>query len=337
MSAVPTATRTNHHDDFSGGEGGTANDHGGQDMPQDANKNGLPKHLPLPFEYRTVIPWWEVALVTTTAIPLRVLELVLRRKHRDRILHPWMDAKSLTMKELFDHIRGWKALAALYDQRVLEGEPDIQRMLAWYQVAPAQSVRNRLLLVEHLLDKAIAERYQATRQTVRLISLACGSAVAMLRAIKRANEQGIPARALLVDHDESSLCYAMAIAEDLGIAQFVETQQGNVLEFFAGPEAPVAFDICEMVGLLDYLNRKQAIRLMRQIRERLPSGGVFLTANVSRNWGHMAFVRAVMRWWMIHRNEGQVAQLLLAGGFSGKKLRFYSEPHDGHHIVWATK
>lgn len=337
MLADPTLVVTNHGDS-SGGKGAATGDSDLSPLSRDRRLGTLDpeENSPPQFERSAVISAWMVGVVTLSAIPLRVFEWALRRDDRQRIRHPLMDGRSATMRYLFDHIRGWRALAALYDESVLEGEEDPQQMRAWYKVAPAQSVRNRLRIVQRLLDEAIAERYQATDKEVRIISLACGSAVAVLQAVARAKAQGIPARAILVDHKESSLHYARQRAEELCISDRVETRVGNVLTFF-GESTGLEFDICEMVGLLDYLSPEQAVTLMQEIRQFLPSGGVFLTANVSRNWAHMAFVRLVMRWWMIHRTQAEVAELLVAAGFSAENLQFHEEPHHGHHTVAATK
>ena len=89
-----------------------------------------------------------------------------------------------------------------------------------------------------------------------------------------------------------------------------------------------------MLGLLDYLPQKKAIKLSQKIRESLGSKGIFLTCNIRRNL-ERHFLRWVIDWPMIYRSPVEMAEVVAEAGFIDYRLIY--EPLRIHGLVVASK
>jgi hypothetical protein len=83
--------------------------------------------------------------------------------------------------------------------------------------------------------------------------------------------------------------------------------------------------IIEMVGFLDYRTRQQAIQLIDRIRNCLPENGLFITCNINRN-REKILLDWLLLWPMIYRNEKELADILIRGGFAPEKIQIIYEP-----------
>lgn len=198
----------------------------------------------------------------------------------------------------------------------------------WMNIRAAQAVRNRLLIAETELKRAIMQN--AWKGEVNILSLACGSAQAVIIA---ASEMRQHARIRVVTIDKSSraLAYAHKLAERHGVADLVSTTRGDVRTFetLIGDFQP---DIIEMMGFTDYLEDADAIDTFKRIRGRLQSGGTFLTCHVHPNW-EKYFLEQIVNWRMLYRTIPEFEELLKKGGFSPWLI---TEPHRMHSVAVAT-
>lgn len=190
-----------------------------------------------------------------------------------------------------------------------------------------QAVTNRLKISIKTLAEAI-ESFAAEKE-VRLLSIASGSAQAVVEAMKRHTQLNI--KAVLIDADISAINEAKQLIQKAGFNDqfsFVHNTT-NALEKVAADFKP---HIIEMVGFLDYRPRSQAIALIDRIRQQLPEGGCFITCNIRKN-REKIFLDWILLWTMIYRSEEEFADLLVHGGFETKNINLVYEPFKIHGIA----
>lgn len=264
-----------------------------------------------------------------------------------KTFHRWRlgaDAKLRTNLFLFDGLssnckeikRGaakHEALDVLYNYDRKKGHL-VDRF--WLENMNSQAVRNRRklgywLLVEHARQVAQV----SGSNTVRLLSIAAGSAESVIDAVCKLREEGVILQVLLVDTRQAALDYAMSIAAKRGVQSNFRVEKVNVIrrmKTFAGNFDP---HIVEMLGLLDYFSDKTATGLISEIFQRLlRNGGVLLTCNIIPNPEEPVLTH-IVEWEMIYRRPERLVKLLVDGGFRNTELLL--EPQKIHGIVVGMK
>ncbi len=152
---------------------------------------------------------------------------------------------------------------------------------------------------------------------IRLVSIASGSAQAVVEALQRNPELNI--KAVLIDADSTAVEEAERTIRHCGLNDWFSLvcNSTKCLEDVCADFKP---HIIEMVGFLDYRPRKQAIHLIDRIRNCLPDNGIFITCNINKN-REKIFLDWLLLWPMIYRNENELADLLTQGGFAPEKMR----------------
>ncbi len=193
-----------------------------------------------------------------------------------------------------------------------------------------QAVTNRKKAVVGLLDKAL-HRF-INEPEIRIISIASGSAQAVIEAIQK--NPALPVYATLLDIDEVALQRAKMQVEKAGLSNRFRFVRGttSALETICR-EKP---HIIEMVGFLDYRPDVKAIKLIAQLRNFLAENGILLTCNIRKNRERI-FLNWVLLWPMIYRDEKQLANLLIKGGFEPSKINLIYEPFKIHGIAVCQK
>ena len=211
----------------------------------------------------------------------------------------------------------FKQLTSLYADRV------------WMNIRNAQALRNRKLIATLELKRTIAS-YAIMGEEVRIFSLACGSARAVIEAVAEMQPYA-HIRVLLVDRSENALAYARKLALEYNVSDIVITKKGNVLRF----EREVGdFDpnICEMVGFIDYWKDGLVIELLKRIREHLGAYGTLLTCQIHPN-SEQYFLEQIVNWKMVYRTIDRFNEMLEEAGYD---VRIVTEPHKIHSVAVAT-
>jgi len=232
---------------------------------------------------------------------------------------------------------GWKSLDVFYNYwgniqprlgRNLEGGLTrywIERM------ENRQAVTNRLKIAINLLADALGKF--ANEPEIRFLSIASGSAQAVIGAIKKF--PGLNIRVALIDADFSAINEAKRLVTESGMQnrfQFFHAST-TILEEVCDNFLP---HIVEMVGFLDYRSGKKAIELIGRIRNILPAGGIFVTCNIRKN-AEKFFLDWVLLWPMIYRSPREFGELLIGGGFERERITLTYEPFEIHGIAVAVK
>jgi hypothetical protein len=244
----------------------------------------------------------------------------------------WFDGLGSELMQIKGTAAGWKALDIIYNHQ-FGGKRTIGGLLDdfWIGMVNAQAVRNRLKVVTMEVRRALVQF--ANEPEVRIMSLACGSAEAVIKVVSRLKRQGITVKVLLVDINPAALAYAEQLAEQYGVRDRIQTLQANALKNldFARDFKP---HVVEMLGLLDYLPQDTAIRLSSQIRQSLMPGGLYLTCNIAPNF-EQHFLKWVINWPMIYRSPRELADVIEQSCFDDFRLIY--EPLMIHGIVVAHK
>jgi ubiquinone/menaquinone biosynthesis C-methylase UbiE len=193
-----------------------------------------------------------------------------------------------------------------------------------------QALRNRLLISIELLKTSI--RSVPKDETIRILSIASGSARAVISAIKDFPDRTFSV--MLVDADPSALKNARLLAEKEGVASSFKYIEGTTayLTSIADSDRP---HIVEMVGFMDYRPHSKGVGLSKLIRDILRPGGVYLCANIQPN-DEQGLLTWGLLWPMIYRTNDEYANIMREAGFTDENVRYVREPF-GIHILSVAK
>lgn len=232
---------------------------------------------------------------------------------------------------------GWRALDIFYNYHE-KVKPELGNNLEGWMTRQwigkcenRQAVTNRLKIAINLLVDTFDGLPHEPE--IRLLSIASGSAQAVVAAMKRRPDLNI--RILLIDFDESALAEARKLVQESGLesrfSYIVDTTRA--LDKACREFQP---HIIEMIGFLDYRPHKKAIVLVDRIRNHLPAGGTFLTCNIHPN-REKIFLDWILLWPMIYRTDVEFAEIMVGGGFAPDKVALIYEPFKIHGIAVCRK
>lgn len=235
-----------------------------------------------------------------------------------------------------NYSKTYRALELMYTYNgiSLNGHGILDSLFAYFwesNVLNAHALRNRLKLVKKEIKKIIIDKKR--HQKIRILSLASGSARAMIEVMAELKDVGIDAR--FVDMSRDALGYSRELAEERRVENKITWIRGDVrnVEKFCDNWQP---DIVEAVGLFDYLSDDDAIGLIAKVYKALGQNGAFIISNVIEN-PEKRFVKEIVDWDMIYRDPDQLGELLIKGGFDDYSCRIILEPIGIHSIAIAYK
>ncbi|MFY0564424.1 class I SAM-dependent methyltransferase [Archangium lansingense] len=161
------------------------------------------------------------------------------------------------------------------------------------------SLRGRRNYLAQCIDRVSGERADA-----RVLSVACGHLRESQRSL--AVRQRQVGEFLALDQDLRSLGVIDSELGHLGI----KPVPGSVKELLRNQLRFEEMDFIYAAGLYDYLPQPIAIRLTAQLFSMLRSGGKLLLANYAdphKDSAFKAYMEACMDWWLIYREESDVA------------------------------
>ena len=238
------------------------------------------------------------------------------------------DGRCPVNRQIKEEAGSWKSLHVIYNHK-FENFGRVTNF--WLRCRNFQAVRNRFKIAESMLRTCI-ESFNSP--TIRLVSLASGSAQNVFEVVKYYKDKGIIINVLLLDIDATAIDYSRDLAIKLGIIDQIEfkvtnvVRSGTIIKEFKP-------DIVEMMGLLDYLRENIAIGLMRKIRKALPGNGIFLTCHIHNN-AEEYFMKWMVNWDnLLYRTPEKLEELIRKSGFN--EVTLLTEPHGIHTIAVAQK
>lgn len=233
-----------------------------------------------------------------------------------------------------------KALEVTYDYRpeviFRNGIIDGFFTYIWHHLYYAKATRNRLKLVKKLLRGYITELIKEKKQ-INMLSLGSGSARAVLEVISEFENRDVTFNFLGVDKNEDALDYCRKLAKSLNIKAsliLINDKVTNISNIIANNNFEP--DIVEMVGLLDYFTVVKATELVRMIYSVMKMGAYFVTCNIKMNKEEIFFTK-VVNWPMLYKNEEDMKNILIDGGFKKENVSIILEPLMIHVLVSSKK
>lgn len=208
----------------------------------------------------------------------------------------------------------------------------------WFNTNNSKSIRNRLRLVTHLLDKEFKELKNNDKLQINTLSIASGSARAVVEVISKSDFTGT-VNSIFLDKSKHALEYSKNLADQYNInnlhrinIDWVEDTASNFSEYLEDRK----MNIVEIVGLLDYFDDEKVVKLFSMIYENLENSGVLLSSNISMN-KEKRFVDNAIGWKMIYRDGQHFANLAIRAGFKSENVSVIYEPLKIHAVLIARK
>jgi hypothetical protein len=236
----------------------------------------------------------------------------------------WVDGISPISREIKEGAQGWRAIDILYNYKFGKEKGIVGKISDfWLKTLNAQAIRNRFKIVKQCLRGEI-ERIRQTTTEIRILSIASGSAQAVIEVMEEFKKNGVIINAILLDLDPSALSHSRILAQKAGVIEQIELINKNAKET---EEIMKNFkpQIVEVVGFLEYRPKEGAIRLIERIYRLLNANEVFLTSTVTPN-SETLFLHYVVNWPMIHRTLKQFIEILTRGGFKTKDIKIIYDP-----------
>lgn len=203
--------------------------------------------------------------------------------------------------------------------------------LFWHHlVSQPKALRNRLRIVQSLLEKEIRLR----AEPVFILSIAGGSARSLINALAKLRAEHFPytVRVIILDKDETALEVGKRVAVSAGVSDCFKWVRGNAGDI-ASLVPDMRFDIVEIVGLLDYFDAEQTMRLLRTLRLIMKTNSALLVANVTPN-NEQPFVHKTGWPPMHYRTASDFTHLIEKAEFVARDT--ITEPLGVHIIVRAS-
>ena len=257
---------------------------------------------------------------------------VLPAKWCKKIFLLGSNGKETRAKTCVSAAKSFKALEAIYTFNGSKAK-GMDRFWGSF-LSNSGAIRNRLLLTKREIDKAV-QKISEKKDKVFILSLASGSARAVIETIAELEEvhrNRIFVR--FVDISQEVLDYSRKLTQTHGLNGNLEWYRCSVFDAdkFCKGFKP---DIVEMVGMLDYLNDSQAIKLISLIRRNLTLGGRLITCNIVPNI-EQPFITKGLNWPMIYRTSEQLKELMFRAGFASDDVKIFLEPLGIHALCVAN-
>jgi len=111
-------------------------------------------------------------------------------------------------------------------------------------------------------------------------------------------------------------------------------ENGSIADVLRGISKIPQSDIVYASGLFDYLDDRVGGALVRRMCSALNPGGTMIIANLSPVNEEIAYMEAVMDWWMYYRDEAGFRALTEKARVDSSKNRISTYTTSQNRIVW---
>jgi len=238
------------------------------------------------------------------ALPARLIQLFMQKSSHDAATVVAKGGSTHALEAMYTRYH-----RDIFSRGLLQGLAD----MFWHHfVSQPKALRNRLRIVQQLLEKEIRSR----NVPVSVLSIAGGSARSLIQASAKLRREHFPhlVRVMVVDKDAHALEVGKRIAASAGVSELFQWEHGD-----AGRVgmllSNIQFDVLEIVGLLDYFDDERVLRLLRNTRVKLSKNGTLIVANVMPN-REMPFVKRTGWPAMFYRTPDEFTYLVKKAGFN---------------------
>ena len=292
-------------------------------------KTQVVKHKHLELETNSIIR------ITANIIIIPVLN-ILPIKSRKLI-----KKSHKAVSDIVDNATNHKALEILYHSGYKKGVKKMYERIShavWFNTNNSKGVRNRLKIVKHEISNSVKQLNEAEKKTIHIVSIAAGSARAVLEALEENRTSDKDYFVTFIDKNPDALTYSKDLLQSMNINKMSNYQFKWINDTVNGflDKNEEKFDIVEMVGLMDYFDDDRARTIFSKIYANLSQRGVFITANINHN-SEKPFVTRAIGWPMVYRSAEHLARLVHEAGFPHTDVEVYYEPLKIHSIIIARR
>lgn len=241
--------------------------------------------------------------------------------------------------QIIETATSYNALEVLYGHgKMYKSKNVIQAFFRWVWLTRnnAKAVRNRLMIVENELRKAVNGLIKRS-ENINLLSIASGSARAIVESFAQVNvSESVDVSISFLDKNGKALEYSKRLVVSLPnkfFTRWIEDTASSFPKYFHDENKP---NIIEMVGLLDYFDNEKVQNIFKIIYDNMQTGGTFITANIVDN-SERKFVTNVVGWKMIYREPEVIFELAKKAGFKEENIKIFFEPLKIHFVIIAKK
>lgn len=180
---------------------------------------------------------------------------------------------------------------------------------------PPEAHRNRIYMLEKMLNKAAEDAAAADRQ-IRILNVGCGP-VQELQLFLSKNKEAHRFSFDLLDFNAETLAYAKRQIETITdgrddapkVTYILKTVQELLRQAIELPENPKTYDIIYCAGLFDYLSDRVCTKLVRLFYQWCEPGGRVIVTNVHSSNPVKGLMEHVMEWHLVMRDESDMVRL----------------------------
>lgn len=247
----------------------------------------------------------------------------------------------VSAKRVIDNKTTHKALEILYNNGESFGESRTfkERIFhkVWFSTNNSKGVRNRLKIVRNEIRKKI-EKLITEKKDIKILSIASGSARAVLEAIHDSNiPKSCNVSVTFLDKNQTALEYSKELCREFEIPsnyelRWVNDTASNFKKYFDKKKP----NIIEMVGLLDYFTKEKTKDIFSIIKKNIDDDGMFIAANITDN-SERKFITNLIGWDMDYKSPNDLLSIALYANFKPDNIIVYYEPLKVHSVIVIKK
>jgi hypothetical protein len=196
----------------------------------------------------------------------------------------------------------------------------------------ARSLRNRRQVVTRLLSEFLI-RY-AGQGPVTMLGVGAGPGMQFQDAILRT---GLPVEhisAHIVDLHDDAFPYGQARARELGLHSAMHYVRGDARQIEA-VLPNVRAQIVKLIGLIEYLEDAEVLKLLGAVRRAMTDDGVLLTNSFVDRYRCAPFLTRVLGLRHVWRTSDHMSDLLHRSGFAAPE--HFETPMRMYTLLWAHR
>jgi len=189
------------------------------------------------------------------------------------------------------------------------------------QLASSNAIRERKVDFKKIIFDFVRQRQG---KNIRIMNLASGSAREIEELLSEDSDNAFKNVLFdCYDFDVKAIAYARQL---MGENQNVNFFQKNALRIALTKDIKqqisVNYDLIYSTGLLDYLDERVAISLVRNLRNLLKNNGMMVISNASDKYNNLSasWMEWVGEWYLIYRTECEFKKIFTGAGFSQQDL-----------------
>lgn len=253
----------------------------------------------------------------------------IHRAYTQRDLHP------LTLRSPFVHRTFSKPLGYAGDYEMVnmifrdpnEGPSTYFQTInrLFLTEGPAVAHRNRILILQNLLEKQIDAAIK-NNSKLKILNLGCGPAIEIQRLL-RSRKMDDRIEFNLMDFSEPTLNYTRSQLEQASKdgdshpkINFIQRSVDQILRLSAKlqQEESNVYDFVYCAGLFDYFSQRACQRVMKLFSHLVKPGGMIFATNVHANNPAQAVMEYIAEWHLVCRDEKDMSDML--PGFGEQRI-----------------